>query len=131
MLAARRAGRRALGQNLQSHIAMQDFIVRAVNHTHSSFSQLGEDVVVAQNLANQRRAPPGSLAHNMSALTMCSKRVTTCWPEIRPDVSVTQQAGPRFVYSLILAMWTSKPVPGIRDVRMNALKSRPTSSVCR
>ena len=52
---------------------MQNFIVRAVNHTHSSFSQFGEDVVVAQNLADHRRPPPGSLAHNMSALTMCSK----------------------------------------------------------
>ena len=52
---------------------MQDFIVGSVNHTHSSFSQLGEDVVVAQNLSDHRRAPPGSLDPNITALTMCSK----------------------------------------------------------
>jgi len=55
---------------------MQNFIVRAVNHTHSSFSQFGEDVVVAQNLADHRRPPLGSLAHNMSASRCAQKRVT-------------------------------------------------------
>jgi hypothetical protein len=43
--------------DLDSNIAVQNFVVGAIDDAHSTFADFGGDTTVAENLANHERAP--------------------------------------------------------------------------
>jgi hypothetical protein len=43
--------------DLDRHVAMQDFVIGAIDDTHATFADLGGNAAVAENLADHEQAP--------------------------------------------------------------------------
>ena len=49
-------------QYFDGHVAVQDFVPGAINHTHPALSYLGDDAVMAEQFANHGSTPPKPLS---------------------------------------------------------------------